>query len=176
MGRILPSLSICTLWGVHQDFEGVCPIQLVLMWGLWLTLNWIPRMARAPMHRFQETVQADIGGATPGFRDDSVGWWVEVNQMSVETTREGTTVRTEPHPLQGLGVELRRFGDGEILQIDQAEYWMGGEREEGLCFSLSCHLSTPAIWRAAASLTVGLAGPFLPRVFGLGKLSRSGMV
>ena len=133
MGRIFTiTLLSCTTWGcVHQgikkdvpnsswsyDVAFVADFELDYTDGAW-----------APMQHFQEAVQADIGVRyTRAFRDDSVGWWVEVNQMSVETTREGTTVRTDPHPLQGLGVELRRFGDGEILQIDQAEYWMGGER------------------------------------------------
>ena len=83
----------------------------------------------SPMRSFHESVTANVGVRfTRNFRDDSHGWWIEIYQMEVLTSRNERSVLTAPHPLEGLGVELRRFGDGEILKIDQAEYWFGGER------------------------------------------------
>jgi hypothetical protein len=47
------------------------------------------------------------------------------------------------HPLKGLGVEIRRFGDGEVLAIDQAEYLLGKARG-GEAYDVIFPLLSPA--------------------------------
>ena len=54
------------------------------------------------------------------FRDGSVGWLLVFDDVQ----RDGA-----PHPLTGRSVELRRFGDGEILDVDLLEHALGGDRQ-----------------------------------------------
>jgi hypothetical protein len=89
-----------------------------------------PVMAEAlsPIARVTEEIELQIRvQPSRSFRDGSQGWWVELERMVI-AERLGENWSTPlAHPLQGRGVELRRFGDGEILHIDQADYLFGGE-------------------------------------------------
>ncbi len=72
------------------------------------------------------------------FRDGSLGSVLRFEEATLKT-RDGTPL---PLTLQGRTVELRRFPDGEILDVDLAEHVMASDRLLGV-FDLLFPLSSP---------------------------------
>jgi hypothetical protein len=115
----------------------------VLLIAVWITEPHAEEVQRR--YRLQATL-----GPTPGEQlEMDLGWdWVHshddgtmVWQLAFDRVeRDGTT-----HALEGHAVDLRRFGDGEVVEIAHAAHVMGGERA-----------------LEAQDLLVGLMSPHVP--------------
>ena len=75
---------------------------------------------------------------TRAFRDGSLGSVLRFEQATLKT-RDGAPL---PLQLEGRTVELRRFPDGEILDVDLAEHVIGSDRLLGV-FDLLFPLVSP---------------------------------
>ena len=94
--------------------------------------------ALAPIATASRTVDMVLAvGLARQFRDDSLGYLVTFERVS-----DSADGQDAPTDLQGRSVELRRFGDGEILTVGLSEHVAGGDRQ-GEIFDLVFPLLSP---------------------------------